>query len=297
MPGDDEDDECWEIDEADIDLLEQIGEGTTATVYMARLRGRVVAVKEISALQEEVHGSIVKAVQRELRVLSRVSHPNILNFIGVVEHSGPLRLVLEFCAGGSLFELLHNCWDIPLSWKQQRLKFLQDTSMAAAYLHGLDPPIIHRDMKSLNLMLLEPVTNQFIVPHVKLADFGLARFQEARAMTQGVGTKHWTAPEVLVGTDYTDKADVFSFAMVAYEVVCRHVPFERIDPTTVARMTRDGKRPDLTDSAIVPADVPEGLLDLMALCWEQEPQMRPSFAQIVQMLADIAARTPENYSM
>jgi len=287
---------CWEIEEEDLELLGQIGEGTTATVYLGRLRGQTVAVKEIRALQDDIDGCMMQAVQRELRVLSRVNHPNILHFIGLVTTTLPLRLALEYCGGGSLFELLHNCWNIPLSWNPQRLKILMDTARAADYLHNFDPPIIHRDLKSLNLMLLNPITNQFVVPHVKLADFGLARFHE-RAMTQGVGTKHWTAPEVLTGTAYTDKADVFSFAMVAYEVVCRHVPFERLDPTRVARLTREGKRPDLEDDSIVPKEVPAGLLDLIIMCWNQKPEARPSFSQIVTLVQAIEEKTPENYTM
>lgn len=295
MSADDEDDDDWAIEDTDLELLGQIGEGSTAVVYMGRLRGKTVAVKEISALQDDARGTVVQSVQRELKVLSRVSHPNILHFIGLVDDSMPLRLVLEFCGGGSLFDLLHNCWEIPLSWKPQRLKFMSDTAKAADYLHNFDPPIIHRDLKSLNLMLLEQVNNQFIVPQVKLSDFGLARFiEEARVMTQGVGTKHWTAPEVLTSTDYTDKADVFSFAMVAYEVVCRHVPFERLDPQTVSRMTRAGERPALIDP---PKDVPDGVLDLISMCWDQQPQARPSFSQIVHLVQTIEESTPENFSL
>lgn len=285
---------AWEIREDELTLLGQVGEGTTAVVYMGRLRGRMVAVKEVHALQDDVDGIMVQSVQRELRVLSRAHHPNIVQFVGLVVKSMPLQLVLEFCAGGSLFELLHNHWNIPLSWKEQRTKTLMDTSKAADYLHNFDPPIVHRDLKSLNLMLLEPVVDQHVVPHIKLADFGLARFHEARKMTQGVGTKHWTAPEVLSGTDYTDKADVFSFAMVAYEVVTRHVPFERLDPTSVAKLTREGKRPDLSDGSIVPKEVPVGLLELIVLCWDQKPQNRPSFSQIVRLLEVIEECTPEN---
>lgn len=293
--GESEDACSWEINEADLELINQIGEGTTATVFMGKLRGKIVAVKEIRALQDEFDGATVQSVQRELRVLSRVNHPNILRFIGLVEKCMPLQLVLEYCAGGSLFELLHNCWSVPLSWKQ-RLKFLSDTAMATDYLHNFDPPIVHRDLKSLNLMLLEPVSDQFVAPHIKLADFGFARVQE-RAMTQGVGTKHWMAPEVLSGTEYTDKADVFSFAMVAYEVVCRHVPFERLDPTSVARLTKEGKRPDLQDDTIVPKEVPLGLIDLIMMCWDQNPEARPAFADIVTKVQGIDIETPEHYSL
>eukprot|EP00421_Protoceratium_reticulatum_P070864 CAMPEP_0168414114 /NCGR_PEP_ID=MMETSP0228-20121227/29561_1 /TAXON_ID=133427 /ORGANISM="Protoceratium reticulatum, Strain CCCM 535 (=CCMP 1889)" /LENGTH=312 /DNA_ID=CAMNT_0008427905 /DNA_START=48 /DNA_END=986 /DNA_ORIENTATION=- len=278
----------WEIEEKDIELMSLLGEGTTSIVYMAKLHGEVVCVKEIKGLQDNGFSPTVQqAVLRELRVLLRVNHPNILRFIGLVDESTPLRLVLEYCSGGSLFELLHNCWSIPLSWVQ-RMKVLKDTSSALNYLHCFDPPIVHRDLKSLNLMLFEAVRDDVTIPVTKLADFGLARVQE-RAMTQGVGTKHWMAPEVLLGTDYTEKADIFSFAMVAYEVVCRHVPFERLDPTSVAKFTKAGRRPDLQDESIVPKEVPPSLLALIVQCWDQQPLNRPSFGEILATVEEISA--------
>jgi len=161
MSGESDEDEgpcTWDINAADLELSSLIGDGTTSTVFLGTLRGEIVAVKEIRMQtgQESFDKGILQSVQRELRVFSRVNHPNILRFIGLVAETMPLRLVLEYCAGGSLFELLHNYWDIPLTWKQ-RTKALLDTSTAANYLHEFEPPIVHRDLKSLNLMLLERI--------------------------------------------------------------------------------------------------------------------------------------------
>lgn len=281
-----------EICSDELQILSKIGEGTTAVVFLGTLRGVTVAVKEIRVLPEEL--ATIQAVQRELRVLSNVSHPNIVRFVGLVTECLPLRLVLEYCAGGSLFELLHNCWDIPLSW-MQRIKMLLDMASSEEYLHSFEPPIIHRDLKSLNLMLLHPVKNQFTCPHIKLADFGFARFEE-RAMTQGVGTKHWMAPEVLKGTEYTTKADVFSFAMVAFEVVFRHVPFERLDATQVARQTLAGNRPDMEDD-VPEQNVPDGMLEIIRSCWHQEPDSRPAFQEVRQQLEQLAGFIPEDYTL
>lgn len=280
-----EDDDAGEQQEADdreiqaseLEIVRKIGEGTTAVVFLGKLRGVMVAVKEIRALADETDVATIQAVQRELRVLTNVSHPNIVHFVGLVTETFPLRLVLEYCAGGSLFELLHNNWRIPLSVKQ-RLKMLLDTALAEEYLHGFEPPIIHRDLKSLNLMLLEPIPDDRVVPHIKLADFGFARLEE-RAMTQGVGTKHWMAPEVLRGTQYTTKADVFSFAMVAFEVACRHVPFERLDAHSVARQTMEGIRPEFDPDEV---EAPQRLIEIIELCWAQEPEARPSFEEVRQ---------------
>lgn len=270
--------------------MRKIGEGTTAVVFLGKLRGVIVAVKEIRALSDETDLATIQAVQRELRVLTNVSHPNIVRFVGLVTEYFPLRLVLEYCAGGSLFELLHNCWHIPISWKQ-RVKMLLDTASAEEHLHTFDPPIIHRDLKSLNLMLLHPVKNEFTTPHIKLADFGFARIEE-RAMTQGVGTKHWMAPEVLNGTEYTTKADVFSFAMVAFEVAFRQVPFEQLDATQVARQTLAGRRPDMDEDLQDLDEVPPELMAIVRSCWHQDPHSRPSFAEVRLRIEEMASSEP-----
>mmetsp|Transcript_102442 Transcript_102442/g.293896 ORF Transcript_102442/g.293896 Transcript_102442/m.293896 type:complete len:299 (+) Transcript_102442:128-1024(+) len=275
-PPEEEEVDEREISASELEVTRKIGEGTTAVVFLGKLRGVVVAVKEIRALSDETDLATIQAVQRELRVLTNVSHPNIVRFVCLVTETFPLRLVLEYCAGGSLFELLHNNWQIPIS-VQQRVKMLLDTAMAEEHLHSFDPPIIHRDLKSLNLMLLSPVKDNVTVPHVKLADFGFARIEE-RAMTQGVGTKHWMAPEVLKGTKYTTKADVFSFAMVAYEVAFRYVPFEQLDAHTVARYTMQGIRPDFEEVSL--DEAPAGILEIIQECWAQDPEARPSFHEV-----------------
>jgi len=286
----DEEDDDLGIDSGDVELEKVIGEGTTATVYKGRMDDKEVAIKEIRAWRDMVDHDTVMAVERELTVLSQANHPHILRFLGLIRDSEPLRLVFEYCAGGSLFELLHNQWHIQLSWLQ-RLKILHDSARAMDYLHSFDPAIIHRDLKSLNLMLLAPVEDQFSNPHVKLGDFGFARAKE-REMTQGVGTKHWMAPEVLRTTAYTEKADIFSYAMVIFEVICRHVPFEKLQPIVVAKKIGSGERPSVTDHVKADA-VPEGLVELMESCWAQEPQGRPTSREIATTLGRIMSRTHE----
>lgn len=278
---DDEEEDELGIDPRDVDLLEAIGEGTTATVYMAKMDGKTVAVKEIRAWKDMVDHDTLLSVERELSVLSQANHPHIIRFLGLIRDSEPLRLVFEYCAGGSLFELLHNRWDIELTWLQ-RIKVLYDTAQAMDYLHSFEPAIIHRDLKSLNLMLLDPVNDSDTPPHMKLGDFGFARSKE-REMTQGVGTKHWMAPEVLKTTAYTEKADVFSFAMVTFEVICRHVPFEQVQPIVVARKIAAGERPNVEDH-LHREEIPEGLVEVMEACWLQEPHERPDFRHTAAVL-------------
>merc|ERR1719152_1008182 len=96
---------------------------------------------------EQFDEDILIAFQREISVWPRVRHQNVVHFLGAVTRELPLRFVSEFCEGGSLFDLLHNCWHIPLSWAQ-RVKMLLDVAKAMDYLHSFNPQVIHRDLKS-----------------------------------------------------------------------------------------------------------------------------------------------------
>jgi serine/threonine protein kinase len=281
----------WEINPEELKMVETIGHGSTSHVYSAMLRGHMVAVKEIAEVDDSTH----LAVGRELQVMTRTDHPHVLRFVGLVSLTSPLRMCLELCAGGTLFDLLHNCWDIPISWPQ-RFKVLVDISQAMTYLHGFRKQIIHRDLKSLNIFLTQPVVDENSVPDCKIADFGFARVREHVAgptkdwptLTRGAGSMHWMAPEVYSGTAYHAKADIFSFSIVTYEVICRHMAFEDLDPDTAGEQISLGTRPT-TDASVVPPDTPPELMDLMLRCWDQEPTNRPDFIDIVPALEAMAA--------
>eukprot|EP00441_Pelagodinium_beii_P018850 CAMPEP_0197654338 /NCGR_PEP_ID=MMETSP1338-20131121/38795_1 /TAXON_ID=43686 ORGANISM="Pelagodinium beii, Strain RCC1491" /NCGR_SAMPLE_ID=MMETSP1338 /ASSEMBLY_ACC=CAM_ASM_000754 /LENGTH=327 /DNA_ID=CAMNT_0043229773 /DNA_START=22 /DNA_END=1005 /DNA_ORIENTATION=+ len=277
-----------EIHASEITLGEIIGQGSTAEVYSAHWNGKNVVVKAIVTLGARQASAQVHFA-REVSILAKVRHPNLVQSFGIcVGIAGSsLAVISEYCFGGTLFELLHN-EDVALSWKQN-LKMCEDVAAAMEYLHNFKPQIIHRDLKSLNLFLAGAVSSSEAVPLVKVADFGLARMKDLDAewerMTTSVGTYHWMAPEVVTG-EYDTKADVYSFSMVMYEVICRRVPFEEEDDV-VARMC-SGERPTLSD---VPAQCPTDLRSIMTSTWMQNPDERPEFSSIRKMLAEVKLST------
>lgn len=276
-------------------MEETIGIGSTSVVYKGRLRGvpQPVAVKEVtlSTIEEQYStqdDGIILAITRELEVWPEVDHPGILKFLGFCfsPDQSTMRICSQFCTGGTLFDLLHNAWDIELSNRQRR-DIMLDIAQAVDYLHNFWQPVMHRDLKSLNVLLLDPAEDKQSKIKVKLADFGFAR-KPADDLTCGAGTPHWMAPEVAQGTTYHLKVDVFSFAVIMYEVICRHMAFEMLTPEQVQREIAQGHRPPLegvfdTDT-FVPESTPRELRDLVARCWSQNALDRPPMESVVQEL-------------
>lgn len=145
-------------------------------------------------------------------------HPNIVLFLGACIKPPNLGLVLEFCNKGSLWSVLQN-HEISLTW-EDRKKIALDTAKGVYYLHSFNPPILHRDLKSLNLLLDDSF-------RTKLIDFGWTRKLDI-IMTGKIGTYQWMAPEVISGLNYTEKADVFSFGIILWEIASREPPYRRM---------------------------------------------------------------------
>jgi serine/threonine protein kinase len=282
-----------ELNPSELTIFELIGTGSTAEVYRGMYRGNVVAVKKIE-WQQSMRLTEKRVFDREVAVMKSVSHRNLVRFEGVTTKEMPFRIITEYCAGGCCFDLLHRSDHIELMWTQQ-LQMCTDVASAMVYLHSFKPQIIHRDLKSFNLLLVNKVVRG-TVPHVKVSDFGVARMKEhAQAewgsMTAAAGTCHWMAPEVFEGTKYDEKADVYSFGMLLFEIICREVPFEDQHVAEVARKIMRGERPDLD---AVPPDCPGRLQNLMINCWDHDPTLRPSSSAVLALLRSIR---PETFSL
>jgi len=275
-----------EIPTGELILESRIGTGFTAEVYKGiwtRKENTVVAIKQITE-DAQMRSEQQLAFVREMSVLTQVRHENLVQLYGVCLDSRPLRIVTEYCGGGAAFELLHGSPHIDVVYAQQ-IKMCRDTARAMCYLHTFNPMIIHRDLKSLNMLLDKPVTGSSDVPWIKVCDFGVAKFQVQAGtwgqMTNQAGTQHWMAPEMWTSSTYDEKVDIFSFAMVIYEIICREVPFEEEEPADVGKYTVAGIRPDMD---AVPPDCPVELISLMKACWAQDPLERPSFTEVLRQI-------------
>ena len=273
----------WVIKETQLVQNEVIGGGSSCTVYKGTYKRTPVAIK---ILRSMVNGEHLKEFSRELNALLHLRHPNLVLFMGAV-FTPQLAIVTEFCAGDTLFRLLHQDKQIKLSWKQ-KIKMCRDVAHGMTYLHESEPPILHRDLKSLNLLLTEKVTGPGDGLIVKITDFGVSKFLDdsvSMMNTGQMGTCHWMAPEVLAGHHYSLPADVYSYGIVIWEIVCRETPYRGLNPTLIPyRVLNCNERPSME---LLPASCPQALRALMVSCWQTDPGQRPTFPQILDVLEGI----------
>ena len=149
-----------------------------------------------------------------------------------------------------------------------------DVAKGINYLHCLNPPIVHWDLKSPNLLVDKNWT-------AKVCDFGLSRFKANTFISSKsvAGTPEWMAPEFLRGEPSNEKSDVYSFGVILWELVTMEQPWNGLSPAQVVGAVAFQNR-----RLAIPANTPPVLASLMESCWADDPAQRPSFASIVESL-------------
>ncbi|KAJ8899587.1 hypothetical protein K2173_018561 [Erythroxylum novogranatense] len=257
---------------SDLILKEKIGAGSFGTVHRAEWHGSDVAVKIL--MEQDFHAEHVKEFLREVSIMKRLRHPNIVLFMGAVTHPPYLSIVTEYLSRGSLFRLLHKPSATEVLDGRRRLNMAYDVAKGMNYLHKRSPPIVHRDLKSPNLLVDRNYT-------VKVCDFGLSRLKANTFLSSksAAGTPEWMAPEVLRDEPSNEKADVYSFGVILWELATLQQPWSNLNPAqVVAAVGFKGKRLE------IPPDVNPQVAGLIEACWGNEPWKRPSFASIMESL-------------
>lgn len=266
----------WEIDRRLLKIGDKVASGSCGDLYRGVYLGQDVAVKILRS--EHLTEASEDEFAQEVAILREVQHENVVRFIGACTKSPDLCIITEYMPGGSLYNYLHRSKKaLKLS---ELLKFAIDVSKGMEYLHLND--IIHRDLKSANLLM-------DTLQVVKVADFGVARvLHQEGVMTAETGTYRWMAPEVINHQPYDQKADIFSFAIVLWELLTAKIPYENMTPLQAALGVRQGLRPE------IPKDIHPRLCDLMQRCWDMVPSNRPPFSIIRVELEDILKNAQES---
>ncbi|KAF5752130.1 serine/threonine-protein kinase pakF-like isoform X1 [Tripterygium wilfordii] len=241
----------WE----DLTIGEQIGQGSCGTVYHALWYGSDVAIKVFS--KQEYSDDVIHCFRQEVSVMKRLRHPNILLFMGAVTSPQRLCIVTEFLPRGSLFRLLQRSTS-KLDWRR-RIHMALDVARGMNYLHHCNPPIIHRDLKSSNLLVDRNWT-------VKVGDFGMSRLKHETYLTTktGRGTPQWMAPEVLRNEPSDEKSDVYSYGVILWELVTEKTPWDSLNSMQVI-----GAVGFMNQRLEIPKDVDPHWTSIIESCWHR----------------------------
>uniref|UniRef100_A0A8C2KRZ2 Mitogen-activated protein kinase kinase kinase n=1 Tax=Cyprinus carpio TaxID=7962 RepID=A0A8C2KRZ2_CYPCA len=261
-------------------LQEIIGVGGFGKVYRGTWKDQEVAVKAARQDPDEDIKATADSVKQEAKLFSMLQHPNIIKLEGVCLEEPNLCLVMEYARGGTLNRALTGRRIPPhilVNWAVQIARGMQ-------YLHEeAVVPIIHRDLKSTNILLLEKIENDDIGRKIlKITDFGLAREWHKTTKMSAAGTYSWMAPEVIKSSLFSKGSDVWSYGVLLWELLTGEVPYRGIDGLAVAYGVAVNKL-----TLPIPSTCPEPFAKLMEECWDQDPHIRPSFASILEQLTAI----------
>lgn len=261
-----------EISWDELHVKERVGAGSFGTVHRAEWHGSDVAVKVLTV--QDFLDDQLKEFLREVAIMKRVRHPNVVLFMGAVTKRPHLSIVTEYLPRGSLYRLIHRPAAGEMMDQRRRLRMALDVAKGINYLHNLNPPILHWDLKSPNLLVDKNWT-------VKVCDFGLSRFKANTFISSKsvAGTPEWMAPEFLRGEPSNEKSDVYSFGVILWELVTMQQPWNGLSPAQVVGAVAFQNR-----RLAVPQNISPVLASLMESCWADDPAQRPSFANIVESL-------------
>ncbi|KAH9756175.1 protein kinase domain-containing protein [Citrus sinensis] len=261
-----------EISWDELHVKERVGAGSFGTVHRAEWHGSDVAVKVLTV--QDFLDDQLKEFLREVAIMKRVRHPNVVLFMGAVTKRPHLSIVTEYLPRGSLYRLIHRPAAGEMMDQRRRLRMALDVAKGINYLHNLNPPILHWDLKSPNLLVDKNWT-------VKVCDFGLSRFKANTFISSKsvAGTPEWMAPEFLRGEPSNEKSDVYSFGVILWELVTMQQPWNGLSPAQVVGAVAFQNR-----RLAIPQNTSPVLASLMESCWADDPAQRPSFANIVESL-------------
>ncbi|ESW27527.2 hypothetical protein PHAVU_003G199900 [Phaseolus vulgaris] len=274
--------EEWSADLSQLFIGSKFASGRHSRIYRGIYKHMDVAIKLVSQPEEDedLAVQLEKQFTSEVALLFRLRHPNIITFVAACKKPPVFCIITEYLSGGSLRKYLiqEGPHSVPHNLV---LKLALDIARGMQYLHSQG--ILHRDLKSENLLLGEDLC-------VKVADFGISCLESQTGSAKGfTGTYRWMAPEMIKEKRHTKKVDVYSFAIVLWEILTGLTPFDNMTPEQAAyAVTHKNERPPL------PCECPRAFSHIINRCWSSNPDKRPHFDEIVAILESYSEALEED---
>ncbi|GAM23894.1 hypothetical protein SAMD00019534_070690, partial [Acytostelium subglobosum LB1] len=276
------------IPSQDLEYIKRIGSGTYSKVYKGRYNDKFVAIK---TLRGNTTPDQIQSFRKECDILSTIRSPHLISFFGSCIEDSQLSMVVEYCSRGTLHKVLNTSFDF--EWDKW-FRWMMQVVEGAHYLHNMNPPTVHRDLKTLNILISAEY-------NAKLCDFGLTRTMTmTNVSTLGMlrGTMAYTAPEIYDGMLFNTKSDVYSLGVIMWELVQRCItgvyqrPFHdypiSMDIQIIILTSKNKVRPKIIETC------PQALRNLIVRCWDQVPEARPTTTAILAELHSLKMAYDEN---
>jgi len=260
----------------DLKFIEHLGSGEFGQVFRGFYKGQEVAIKQLYWDNTVLPQVIIQDLTREIESFRHLRHKRLVNFIGASLEIPNLCIVTEYAPGGSLHHLLHV--------RRLQLPLLHCTNMClqlaegVLYLHSQNPMVVHRDLKSLNVVL-------DLSLNLKLCDFGLTESMERTHITKknNGGSPRYMAPELFDSkSKITEKVDIWSMGCIFTEINGGPLPYEGIN--TLAELTREMLVNHRTP--VIPPSIPGVLQAVIAACYQFDARFRPSARVVYEQLRE-----------
>jgi len=249
-----------------LEVIDKLGSGAYADVFKAKdiHTGKLLAVKKL------LHTNNLRDFRQEVKFMSEMKHDNLVGLIHIC--FSPPSINTEFMNQGTLTHFLKDISN-DYSW-EMCLSIARDVARGMAYLHSNKK--IHLDLKSPNVLLNRNEDGSIVA---KVADFGLSRNLGPTIGGRLCDNPTWLAPEIMKNEEYTEKADVYSYGIILFELLTREFPFSEYRLLFLVEVAvLEGNRPP------VPIYCPPFFRTLMKQCWQEDSTKRPFFPEIIKIL-------------
>eukprot|EP01024_Parvocaulis_polyphysoides_P036102 TRINITY_DN3212_c0_g1_i4.p1 TRINITY_DN3212_c0_g1~~TRINITY_DN3212_c0_g1_i4.p1 ORF type:complete len:460 (+),score=51.91 TRINITY_DN3212_c0_g1_i4:132-1511(+) len=254
---------------SEVNLGRKLGEGGCGMVFQGQWKGQPVAIKFLhQQLQVTYPKQEEEMFESELRFMTKINHPNIVRCYGACRTPPNRAIIMEYIDGTCLHRYIHG--------RSSIVKPINTAKIIKAVAKGLEvmhPEAIHRDIKPSNILLKKTGA-------VKITDFGLSGIREGSCIwTENCrGTPMYIAPEVYQKKRVTEKADIFSLGIVAWECVSKQKAWDGYGEAQIMYRVAE-----LQERPVIPDSCPQELRDLIQQCWAHNPDQRPKATEVIEL--------------